>query len=143
MIAAGLARAQPASGDTSCLADLVRIEDTAQRNRRGLWQHDRYAPFRADDPSLVAQKGLYVLVEGRIISVGRGNRMNFLNFGRYWRQDFTVMVPAAVAARMADSGMAVESLAERKVRVRGIIEEDDGPLIRLTDAAEVEILGDD
>ena len=55
----------------------------------------------ADDPSLLMRNGLYDLVEGRVVSVGYGSRMVFLDFGRNFRTDFTVMVPKS--ARPAPS----------------------------------------
>jgi hypothetical protein len=97
----------------------------------------------ADDPSLIERKGLYVLVVGRVVSVGRGNRVDFLNFGRYWRRDFTVLVGAPVSARLTEKGLPVEELAGRRVLVRGVIGEGGGPAIRLNDPGEIEILDDE
>jgi hypothetical protein len=81
-----------------------------------------------------------VLVEGRVVSVGRGNRLDFLNFGRNWRRDFTVMVDASASGGMAESELPIESLSGRRVLVRGVVEESGGPAMRLSDPSEIEIL---
>jgi hypothetical protein len=80
---------------------------------------------------------------GRVVSVGLGNRLDFLNFGRNWRRDFTVMVGAPVSARMAEGGLPISALSGRHVLVRGVIEESGGPAMRLSDPSEIEILDDE
>lgn len=142
LIRAGFARVRPFAGDASCLAELSASEREARAAARGLWRNAEYSVLSAYDPSLTERKGLYVVVEGRVVSVGRGNRVDFLNFGRNWQRDFTVLVEPAVADRLADVGVPVDSLAERRVRVRGVLEEGGGPAIRLSGPGEIEVLGD-
>jgi micrococcal nuclease len=77
------------------------------------------------------------------VSVGRGNRLDFLNFGRNWQRDFTVMVSAPVSAALADSGLAISALSGRRVVVRGVVEDSGGPAMRLSDPSEIEILDDE
>ena len=138
----GLARIHPLPGESLCLTEMLQAEDAARNARKGIWDSHEYAIRRADDLSLAGRNGLYELVEGRVISVGRGSRMVFLNFGRNWRRDFTVMVAVAVEERLAAAGVAIDELAGRRVRVRGVIEESGGPAIRLDGPAAIEILGD-
>jgi hypothetical protein len=69
--------------------------------------------------------------------------LDFLNFGRNWRRDFTVMVGAPVSARMAESGLPISALSGRRVIVRGVIEESGGAAMRLSDPSEIEILDDE
>lgn len=111
--------------------------------RNGFWARAGGGVRSANDPYLLERNGLYELVEGRVLSVGRGARMLFLDFGRNYRQDFTVMVPPAVADRLAAAGLSSDDFANRRVRVRGVIEESGGPAIRLNDPAEIELLDDD
>jgi endonuclease YncB( thermonuclease family) len=143
MVAGGFARVHPLDGDLSCLGGLLAREGEARGAHRGIWRGTEFAVIRADDPSLIERKGLYVLVVGRVVSVGRGNRVDFLNFGRYWRRDFTVLVGAPVSARLTEKGLPVEELAGRRVLVRGVIGEGGGPAIRLNDPGEIEILDDE
>ena len=66
--------------------------------------------------------------------------MVFLDFGRvYWR-DFTIMVPGKLADRFAESGFDVDDFAARRVRVRGVIEESGGPAIRIGHPIAIEVL---
>lgn len=143
MVAAGMARIRPFAGDVSCLDDLRGPETDARDADLGLWRDPEFSVISAYDSSLIKRKGLYVVVEGRVLSVGHGNRLDFLNFGHNWQRDFTVLVAASVSARLAKQGLPVESMVGKWVRVRGIVEDSGGPAIRLRSAGEIEVLDDD
>ncbi len=140
LVAAGLARVRLFPGESPCLTDLYAAEAAARAAQRGLWALPDFAVRRTDDPSLLARSGLYELVEGRIASVGHGKYMVFLDFGRDYRRDFTIMVPIAMADQLP---LPADSLKGRRVRVRGVIEESGGPAIRLGAPGEIELLGGD
>ena len=146
LVAAGFARVRGPSGDRSCVAALLAEERTARAGGLGLWANEDHAVRRADDPSLLERNGLYELVEGRVVSVGHGSYMIFIDFGRDYRRDFTIMVSPPVAKRLAEAGIVIDALKHRRLRVRGTIEESGGPAIRLTDPADIEFVdneGDD
>jgi micrococcal nuclease len=140
LVAGGHVRVRWLPEEDACFQALLEIERGARALARGLWASPEYAVLSADDPSLRSRNGLYELVEGRILSVGRGFSMVFLDFGRNVRRDFTVMVPPAIVERLATAGVSVDALAGRRVRVRGIVEESGGPAIRLNDPAELELI---
>lgn len=139
-IAAGYARARWFPDENGCFPAFLAAEKAAREAKRGLWAGSAYSIEQADDPSLGRRNGLYDLVEGRVVSVGHGTRMIFFDFGHDIRRDFTVMVPPAVADALAAAGRPVDGFAKRQVRVRGVIEESNGPAIRLNDPAEIELL---
>lgn len=143
LVAAGLARIHWLPGDSACIFALLDQEKAARAAGLGLWASPAYAVREAGDASLMSRNGLYELVEGRVASVGHGTYMIFLDFGRDYRRDFTIMVSPPVAGRLAEAGLAVDGLKDRRIRVRGVIEESGGPAIRLNDPAEIEVLDDD
>jgi endonuclease YncB( thermonuclease family) len=141
MVRQGLARVRAADGEGgACMADLLAAERVARAAKLGLWADPIHAIRRADDPSLARRSGLYELVEGRVLSVGHGTRLVFLDFGRDYRRDFTVMLTPGVAAKLA---VPADGLVKRRIRVRGIIEESNGPAIRVSDPAEIELLDEE
>jgi len=141
LVEAGLALVRPdAGGEPACVAALLALERAAAEAGVGLWSDARIVAKATDESSLLAEIGLYALVEGRVVSVGYGSRMVFLDFGRRFRTDFTIMVPKALAPRLAEAGITVESLAGQEIRVRGVIEESGGPAIRLTEPLALELL---
>jgi endonuclease YncB( thermonuclease family) len=141
MVARGLARIRWENG---CRTPALRqLEAAAQKARLGMWAEPGFAVRKAGDPSLATQKGLYQLVEGRVESVGRGTRLVFLNFGEDWKRDFTVTIATDLALRLAPGGDPVNAFRGKRVLVRGVIEDNGGPQIRVTDEGGIEILGDD
>jgi endonuclease YncB( thermonuclease family) len=143
LVADGVARVRLLPGEHLCGEKLLIAEDAARIGHFGLWAGHEYAIWRADDPSLLEQIGLYALVEGRVVSVGAGSRIVFLDFGHNWRRDFTVMVAASEADRFAAAGKKLESLANHTVRVRGVVEENNGPAIRVDNPEAIEVLDGD
>jgi micrococcal nuclease len=141
-VAAGLARVHRLPGDPVCVLALLDVESGARIAGRGLWADPDYRIRSAGDPSLAEETGLYELVAGRVFSIGHGDVMVFVNFGRDYSRDFTIMVAPAVAKGLAAAGVDIGALAGGRVLVRGMIENDGGALIRLTDPADIEVLGD-
>lgn len=140
LVAAGLARLRWVDGLPGCFRALLAAESAARAAGLGLWSDPDYAVLKADDLSLASRNGLYELVEGRVMSVGQGSRMVFVDFGRNVREDFTVMLTPGIADKMTADGVSPDDLAGRRVRVRGVIEESGGPAIRLSDPAELELI---
>jgi endonuclease YncB( thermonuclease family) len=143
LTAAGLVRVHRLPGDPACLAALIDAERTARVARLGLWADPGTAIAAALDPKLAEKVGSYALVAGRVVSVGHGNAMNFVNFSDDYRRDFTIMITPAVTRRLAEAGLDIEALSHRRVLVRGMVESSGGPAIRLADPADLEVLGDD
>ena len=137
LVTAGLARVRLFPGENPCLVNLLAAEAAARTARRGLWALAAFAVRKANDPSLPARTGLYELVEGRVASVGHGKYMVFLDFGRDYRRDFTIMVPNAMADQLP---VPADALKGRRVRVRGVIEASGGPAIRLDGPGAIELL---
>jgi endonuclease YncB( thermonuclease family) len=141
-VAAGLARVHRLPGDPPCVLALLDTERPARIAGRGLWSDPEHRIRSANDPSLVDETGLYRLVAGRVASIGRGDVIVFVNFGRDFSRDFTVMLTPVVATGLAAAGIDVDALAGRRVLVRGMIEAGGGPAIRLADPTDIELLGD-
>lgn len=142
MVAIGLARAMPAGESPSCLAALLSREREAREKRLGLWAEPYYAIRAARDPALAEREDAYDLVEGRILSVGERGPTAYLDFGRDWRTDFTAVVSGPAGEALAARGIPASSLEGRRVRLRGWIEQNNGPSLRITDPGQLELLDD-
>jgi endonuclease YncB( thermonuclease family) len=143
IVVAGHAVVHRLPGDPQCVLALLDSEREARIGQRGIWSHAAHKIRSASDPSLADETGLYRLVAGRVISIGSGDSMVFVNFGRDYGRDFTVMVTPAMARGLAAAGMDMDSLPGKRVVVRGMIEASGGPAIRLADPADIEVIGDD
>jgi len=145
MLQSGMARVLPEFGPDACLKFLLAVEDHARKvtgrpsNPDGPPTPDEIYSVR-DTAGLSNAGGMHVLAEGRVVSLGIGRRYRYLNFGYRWKTDFTVTINVKDEAAFGAFGHDVAGLAGAAVRVRGIVQERDGPWIHLDHPAQLEIL---
>lgn len=141
LVARGLARAYGLQGNFRCLVKLIRLEAAARTAGLGIWRHAAYQVRSAARPSdLYRYRHTFQLVAGRVRAVATRRKVTYLNFGRNWRRDFTIVVTRGDRKRLRKAGMNLEALKGRRIRVRGWIEVKNGPMIRIRNRAELEIL---
>ncbi len=141
MIAAGLARAYSFPDNRACAGDLLKAEAQARADRRGIWADPFYAVRDAAHPKeILARTGFFELVEGRVLLADKAGATIYLNFGRYWKEDFTVTIDKAAQKLFAASGFDPLSLQGTLIRVRGWVEDHDGPRIAVTHPEQIEVL---
>ena len=141
-LAAGHARVAARVGNAACAARLLSAERAARDAGLGLWGEASYALRKADDPAAVlAERGRFTLVEGRVISVRESGGTIYVNFGRRWTEDFTVTVLRRHERTFGAAGLDLKALAGRQVRVRGFVEERGGPWIEVTRPEQIEVAG--
>ena len=111
-------------GSRACAADLLKRENTARTAKLGLWSDPYYEVLDAETPTdVLAHRGRFALVEGRVLSVRESGATIYVNFGRRWSEDFTVTVLKRNERNFAAAGLDLKSLEGRRVRVQGWIEE--------------------
>lgn len=134
LLAAGLV---VLDGGTAC-PDLVAAEREARDAGRGFWPRISIdaAAFSATEGAVPA----FVLLRGRILTVGNAGRTTYLNFGRNFRQDATARFGPTVADALVASGRDPAGLPGREVLLRGFAGMQDGLDLPLADAAALEIV---
>lgn len=142
MLAQGLARVYSFPDNRSCLADMYAIEAQARADGRGIWT-DPFYQLRdgADHEALLARVGEYELVEGRVLNAANAAGRVYLNFGSYWKEDFTVVVEGPAQRVFESEQFDLIALENRVIRVRGWVDELDGPRMVVTHPEQIEILG--
>jgi endonuclease YncB( thermonuclease family) len=135
----GLARVSARIGDKACAEALLSGERAARAANRGLWSDPNFAPLRSDDiPRLAAQRGRFALVEGKVLSVRESGGTIYLNFGRRWTRDFSVIIASRLRRSFAAAGIEPKSLEGRRILVRGFIEQRNGPIIEAAAPEQIE-----
>jgi micrococcal nuclease len=141
MIAAGLARVYSFPDNRACLAELMAEETRARTMQLGIWTDPYYTVRRADQPQALASRGgRYELIEGRVLLADTVGRRVYLNFGRYWKEDFTAVIEESAVRMFADVGLDPLMFEGALVRVRGWIDNLDGPRIEVTHPEQIEVL---
>jgi endonuclease YncB( thermonuclease family) len=139
MLAAGRARLSGEAGP--CRAALLAAEKFAREAGLGLWGEPPTALQRAEDgAALVTGRGKFAVAEGKVLSVRRSGGTIYVNFGRRWRDSLTVTMSRARERSFATAGFEPEKLAGRVVRVRGYVEDRNGPVIEAVRPEQLEML---
>ena len=143
LVGQGLARVYSFSDNRSCVTQLLASEAEAREKRLGVWASPAYRIESADDLERLGRlTRSYQLVEGTVLSVGQGAGRIYLNFARDWKSDFTVSVERKDVAAFTASGMDLNALAGKRVRVRGWVMWRNGPMIEATHPEQIELLAD-
>lgn len=138
MVSRGLARVYSFADNRACVAALLAREREARDADRGIWALDWYA-IRPAGPD-VGPYGSFQLVEGTVRKVAVVRGRLYLNFGEDWRTDFTVTAAPKVRARLDREGYDYAGLEGRRIRVRGWIDERNGPMLNLSHGEQIERL---
>lgn len=143
MVKSGLAKVHHEGLDEACFNHLIGLEDEAIRRQKGVWADPGSSVLRTDRPQMMAPRiHSYQVMEGRILSTGRTARIFYLNFGRYWAEDFTVEIRRRAEASLKQAGKSPEDWVGRRVRVRGWLSESRGPMIALDSPRQIELISD-
>lgn len=127
-----------------CARALLQNESKARLAKTGLWNDPKFAVFDAEAvESLLAAEGRFVVVEGTIRHVGAARRRLYLDFGRRFTKDFTIILPDNVRKMLAAAGSDPKSWRGKRIRVRGILFSWGGPAIELNQAQAIELLDRD
>lgn len=141
MLKAGMARVYSFPDNRSCLSQLLSAEAQGRADRLGIWR-DPYYGIRdgADPDSILNRDGGYELVEGRVLNAAQAGSRFYLNFGRYWKEDFTVVIETAGMRVFESAGIDPMDFDNTVIRVRGWIDILDGPRMLITHPEQIEVL---
>jgi endonuclease YncB( thermonuclease family) len=140
MLRRGFARVSAHVGDRACADELLTQERAARQAKLGLWREPYYVILGAESMAeLAAERGHFTVVEGKVLSVRESGGTIYMNFGRRWSEALTVTIPKRHERAFAAAGVAPKRLENRRIRVRGWIEERNGPRIEATRPEQIEI----
>ena len=141
LLEAGEARVAARVGDKACADALLTTEAAARAAKRGLWADPNFAPLPADHGTeIIAKRGQFVLVEGKVLSVHESGSTIYLNFSRRWSKGFSVAIATRARRQFAAAGMEPKQLEGKPIRVRGWIEQRSGPLIEAAAPEQIELI---
>jgi endonuclease YncB( thermonuclease family) len=142
LLARGHARVAAHIGDTACAAELLSRERVARTSKLGLWSEPYYDVIEARNaPHLLAARGRFSLVQGKVLSVRESGGTIYLNFGRRWSEALTVTISKRHERIFSGAGLPLNRLESRTVRVRGWVEERNGPRIEVIRPEQIEVAG--
>ena len=93
-----------------------------------------------DLAAVKAQEGRYVMLEGRIASVGERSQRTYLNFSRRPGEAASIVVSRALWRELKGAGWTAGSLGGKRVRAYGVLSGRDGLLLEATSRAALELI---
>jgi len=140
MLKSGLAQVGSGAGEAACTRALLAEEVPARRAKRGVWANSAYAIMASDDlPALLARRGQFAIAEGKIWSVRESGGTIYINFGRTWSRNLTVTILRPNKPAFDAAGLDPKKLEGARVRVRGWIEERNGPRMEAVRPEQIEM----
>ena len=140
MLQSGMAFVYPPTGDEPRIEEMIKIEQTARAEKRGVWADSKdFVDLPANDPDMGL--GHFAFVSGKVIKAERVKNMFYLNFGDNWRKDFTIAIQARDLIKWRRADIDMDEYEGKNVRVRGWIKRNFGPMIAVTHPAQIEVVG--
>ena len=141
LLAQGRARVAARVGAKACAEALLATEREARAAGRGLWADPNFAPLQAENLTrLKGQQSHFALVEGKVLSVRESGATVYVNFGRRYTRDFTVIILKRQKSTFAAAGVEPKALEGRRIRVRGWLEQRGGPIIAAEVPEQIELV---
>lgn len=141
LVGSGMLRVGPEAGEPACTEPLIAHERAARAANSGLWTKRDFTVESADNiAALNAAIGRFAVVEGRVIRVGETPSRTYIDFGRRYREDFTIIIPREARAAFRAAGIDLSALRGKRIRGRGVLFSSGGPAIEVHKPASIEIV---
>lgn len=138
LVREGLVRVLPTSSNKEGADLLYKAEETPRQKRTGIWGSQ---PWSVKNPeSVAAYTGTVQVVEGIVQNVATRNNVTYLNFGRDYKTDFTIVIDGTARRALMKDGLNPLGLSGKTVQVRGFVEDYNGPAIELDNARLLRVI---
>ena len=141
LLSQGTAVGSAEIADKDCAGALASAEAEARAAKKGTWASTTVIKNAESADDILTGIGRFLLVEGTVVSVRQAGAITYLNFGRRWTRDFAATISRRNMPAVETAGMALKSLENRRIRVRGWVEARPGPRIEVVRAGQIEVLG--
>lgn len=93
-----------------------------------------------DLAALKAQEGRFILLQGRIASVGERSQRTYINFSRRRGEAASIVLSRQLWRDLKDAGWTASGLSGKRLRARGILSGRDGLLLDVTSKLALELV---
>ena len=134
----GLARVKTSSVNPEMAQQMFALEAAARNERLGFWEQEEHRTLGVDEAESAI--GQFAIVKGRIESVALKKNRIYINFGKNWKDDFTVSISPQDKRKFSKAGLDPLGWGGEMVRVRGSVREYNGPYIEVTHPEAIEFI---
>jgi micrococcal nuclease len=141
LVGSGMLRVGPEAGEPACTEPLIAHERAVRAANSGLWTKRDFSVESADNiVALNAAIGRFAVVDGTVTRVGEIPSRTYIDFGRRYREDFTIIIPREARAEFRAAGIDLSALRGKRIRGRGVLFSSGGPAIEVRKPASIEIV---
>ncbi len=137
LLSLGLGRVQTTRTNSGMAQQMYDLEDEARKAKAGIWDGGAYKVLTPEETK--DRIGSFQIAEGRIVSATMKQNRVYLNFGQDWRSDFTVSIAPEDKRVFSKAGIDPLQWNNKTIRVRGWLENYNGPLIQIDHPEQIEI----
>ena len=80
------------------------------------------------------------VVRGRVRKLHKTKSYWYLNFGEYWRQDFSIQIPIAVVEQLVTQGVMFDQMVGSPIQAYGRLGRYNGPSLRVETSKDLQVL---
>lgn len=143
MVSRGLAWANGSENSRDLFIPLLKYEDLARTQGLGLWKNPDFA-IRDNETILRNTYNSFQVYEGTIRSMSTKGNFVFYNFDKNPKTDFTIIINKekvlGFRLRTGTHSYTPQEFAGQRIRIRGWVEENNGPMIELLFQEQIEFL---
>ena len=93
-----------------------------------------------DLAAVKAQEGRYVMLEGRIASVGERSQRTYLNFSRRPKEAASIILSRSLWRELKSAGWTASELGGKRLRAYGVLSGRDGLLLEVASRTALELI---
>jgi len=138
MLQTGYGRVYTFPDNRSLIPEMLDLERAARASGYGIWR-DPYYSVRTPREA-TEHIGTFQLIEGVVRNAADVRGRIYLNFGRNWREDFTIQIESEDRDVFANERVNPLAYEDHRIRVRGWLLERNGPMILVNHPEQIEVL---
>ncbi|WP_120498531.1 thermonuclease family protein [Kiloniella sp. EL199] len=134
----GYGRVMTTTATSADLKEMLRIENQARQSQSGIWRLKAFQVLQTDN--LNNKTDRFQIIEGTIQKTAEVRGTIYLNFGQDWRKDFTIKLEKNQRLSFTNKGKDLLDMIGKRVRIRGWLFWENGPMISLYRPEQLEFL---
>lgn len=139
IVAEGLAWVMTDSANHELANPLYALEQSTRNGKKTIWSDESIYGLLTPDTARSGD-GQFRVIEGIVKKSATSKNNLYLNFGKDWRSDFTVMISPSLRRSLSRQGIDPMSLSGKTIRVRGWVRSWNGPFMELETPERLEIV---
>lgn len=138
MLKYGMARVYTFPNNRAVTPQMMDFETMARQNNSGIWAMNYYKSKKQETSAEYYNS--FQLITGTVKKVVKIRGTYYLNYGKDWKEDFTIVIKSRAVRKFIKAGIRLEDYAGKDIEVRGWLKSYNGPMIEATHPEQINII---